>query len=152
MRRVTLSSKLTVVYKVALPIVFLLAIIWSLSVFTFGMGIWDGPVPAGFLIVVLIVTLMNLLWMGWLAIKSCYVEADGENFYVSNFGKEAVIPRADLFEATEMRWLKPYWITLKLRKPTIFGDRIIFIPPWRFGAFWTANPLVEELNAARTRW
>ena len=116
------------------------------------MGVWIERAPVGWLIIVLIVTVINLLWMGWLAVRSCRVEADDVNFYVSNFGKEAVIPRADLYEATEMRWFKPYWITLRLRRPSVFGDRIIFIPPWRIGGFWTANPLVDELNASRTRW
>ena len=116
------------------------------------MGISVGGVPTGFLAIVLVVSAINLLWMGWLALRSHEVEADAENFYVSNFGKEVVIPRADLYEATEMRWIQPYWITLRLRRPSEFGDRIMFIPPWRFGAFWTANPLVEELNSSRTKW
>ena len=152
MPRKLLSSKLTVFYKIFFPLVFLFGAVWFLAVFAFGMGVWNGRAPVGFLMLVLIVTVINLLWTGWLALRSCTVEADDENFYVSNFGKEAVIPRSDLYEATEMRWFKPYWITLRLRRPSVFGDKVIFIPPWRIGGFWTANPMVEELNAARTRW
>ncbi|HQU91744.1 MAG TPA: hypothetical protein PLK77_05570 [Pyrinomonadaceae bacterium] len=148
MQRRVLSSKLTFVYKIVFPILFVVSIVW-------GSGIWLSirKVPGlGFMTLILIVMAINLVWAGWLALRSCRVETDGENFYVSNFGTEAVIPRADLYEATEMRWLKPYWITLRLRRPSVFGDKIVFIPPWRIGGFWTANPLVEELNAARTRW
>lgn len=131
---------MTVVYKVVLPVLFLLSSIWAIGVLVFGFGGWTERAPRGFFFLVLIVCGLNLLWMGWLAIRSCHVEADDENFCVSNFGKEAVIPRSDLFEATEMRWLKPYWITLKLRRPSVLGDKIVFIPPVRFGGFWTANP------------
>ena len=152
MPRKLLSSKLTFVYKVVFPVLFVVSVIWGLGVWIFGRGVWAREAPANFLFLVLVSTALNLLWTGWLAVRSCKVEADDENLYVSNFGKEAIIPRAELYEATEMRWFKPYWITLRLRRPSVFGDKIVFIPPWRIGGFWTANPLVEELNARRTRW
>lgn len=152
MPRKQLSSKLTTFYKVILPTIFALSMAWGLVVFAFGLGVWDEPAPPSFFILIVAVTAINLSWMGWLAIKSCHIEADDDNFYVTNFAKEAVIPRSDLYEATEMRWFKPYWITLRLRRTSIFGDKIIFIPPWRIGGFWSANPLVKELNAARTKW
>ncbi len=152
MRRKLISSKMTVLYKIVLPVLFLLSSLYGIGALAFGFGIWTERAPRGFLLLVLAVTGLNLLWMGWLAIRSCHVEADDENFYVSNFGNEAVIPRSDVFAATEMRWLKPYWITLRLSRPSVFGDRIMFIPPWRIGGFWTANPLVEELNSTPPRW
>lgn len=152
MPRRLLSSRLTPFYKFVVPLLFVIWIFWVVTFLITGRDLVVGKVPAAFLLVVAIITAVNFAWMGWLALRSHKVEADAENFYVSNFGKEIVIPRADLYKATEMRWFQPYWITLRLRRPSEFGDRIMFIPPWRFGSFWTANPLVDELNSSRTRW
>lgn len=152
MPRRLLSSRFTLLYKFVFPLIFVVWLIW-LAAFLLDSGLnrLEGfPVP--FLALAAIIGLINVVWMGWLAVKSNRVEADEMNFYVSNFGKEIVIPRADLFEATEIRWIKPYWITLHLRRPSEFGVKVRFIPPWRMGAFWNANPLVNELNASRTRW
>lgn len=152
MPRRLLSSRLTPFYKFVSPLLFVVWLVWFGAFLVTGRGLGIGEVPTAFLFMVAIIMAINFAWMGWLALKSHKVEADAENFYVSNFGKEIVIPRADLYEATEMRWFQPYWITLRLRRPSEFGDRIMFIPPWRFGSFWTANPMVEELNSSRTRW
>lgn len=149
MPRRLLSSRLTFFYKFVFPLLFVAWIVW-LGAFLFaGRGVGMGQVPSGFLLLVALIAAVNFIWMGWLTLRSHRVEADAENFYVSNFGKEIVIPRSDLYEATEMRWFQPYWITLRLRRPSEFGDRIMFIPPWRFGSFWTANPMVDELNSSR---
>ena len=152
MPRKLLSSRLTFLYKFVFPVIVVVWVIWfgALFLYSESSGLQDFPIQ--FLAIGFVVAAINIVWMGWLALKSNRVEVDGENFYVSNFGKKIIIPRADLFEATEMRWVKPYWITLHLRRPSEFGDKVIFIPPWRMGAFWTANPLVDELNAMRTRW
>ena len=153
MPRRLLSSKLTFFYKFVFPLMLVIWVVLWLASFLF-----DSPSPGvkgfplEFLLIVVIVAAINFIWMGWLAFRIHKVEVDAYNFYVSNYMQEIVIPRADLYEATEMRWMQPYWITLRLRRPSEFGDRIMFVPPWRFGAFWTANPLVEELNSSRTRW
>lgn len=153
MQRTLLSSRFTFLYKYVLPLLFIGSSIWLLGYAVGAVGDHHlAQLPKGFGAFLFIFSTVGLLLHGWLAINTFRVEVDAENFYVSNFGKETVIPRADLFEATEMRWFKPYWITLHLRRPSEFGERIIFIPQWRMGAFWTANPLVDELNASRTKW
>lgn len=135
-----------------LPALFVLSVIWFGVQFFAGWLALPGDVPGGFLVLVWAITAVNFLWIGWVALRSHKVTADRENFYVSDYRREIVIPRSDLYEATEMRWIQPCWITLHLRRPSEFGDKIVFIPPWRFGAFYTANPLVDELNAARSKW
>lgn len=152
MPRVLLSSKLTPFYKIffiAAPLLY-----WVGMIRLYFLG-WFQEIDSFIFTIVSVSTLIMLAhgaWLAWQGVKTCRVEADDENFYISNFGKETVVPRSDLFEATELRWVKPYWVTLKLRRPSDFGDRILFIPPWRVGAFWTANPLIEKLNASRSRW
>ena len=151
MTRIYLSTRFTFIHKFVLPVVFVLGAIWFAVEFFEGWLYLPGDVPGGFMLIVWGMVAVNLLWIGWIAIRSYKVTADAENFYVSNYRKEIVIPRAELYEATEMRWVQPYWITLHLRGPSEFGEKIVFIPPWRFAAFWTANPLVDELNAGRAR-
>ena len=86
-------------------------------------------------------------WLSWISAQVKWVEMDAENFYVSNYWDEIVIPRSDLFEATGLNWSEAFYITLHLRRPSKFGERIIFIPPFRFAPFWRPNTIIEELNA-----
>lgn len=91
-------------------------------------------------------------WYYFFSSRFMKVEMDETNFYISNFFREITVPRSDLLNATEMRALKPYWITLWFKNPTEFGEKILFVPKWRIGAFWKANPLVQELNDSRPKW
>jgi len=138
---------MTFFHKFVFPVLYILAIFNFLRLLLF-----DDKFPKDAFILVIfpVVMLMALAVLAWLFFRANKVEMDDEYFYVSNYRKEISIPRADLYEATEMRWSQPYWITLHLRRPSEFGERIVFVPPWRFGAFWTRNPLVDDLNASRT--
>lgn len=149
MQRRVLSSGWTVFYKfLGIPTVVLMA---GYGVWVFYTPHWRN-VPGEFYFILLLALAANFAFSVWVTMRVMHVEVDEHNFYVSNYSREIVIPRSDLYEATEMRWMQPYWITLHLRRPSEFGDRIVFIPPWRLGAFWTANPLIEELNQTTSIW
>ncbi len=128
-------------------------------------GVWlglteVGPRPGsdgrllvvGFAVMCGLVLLLHL----WLAAEIKRVETDGEFLYVSNYGREIAVPLAEVAGVWEMRWMQPYWMTIRLNYASEFGDRIIFIPPFRWGAFWLPNPLVDELldmaSRARRGW
>ena len=100
MPRTLLSSRLTFVHKFVLPIIWIWGAIWLVRMFfdpNFGLS-------AELRVFICLIVALNLVWMAWITFRVVKVEADGENFYVSNYQKEIVIPRADLYEATEMRW------------------------------------------------
>ena len=97
---------------------------------------------------VVYVLVMALMLGQFMKLKK--VEIDEECLYVSNYRQEIKIPFSDVYEVTEMRWLEPFWITLHLVRPSEFGDKIVFAPPYRYMAFWSRNPLVDELKTLVT--
>lgn len=91
-----------------------------------------------------VVSLAISVWMSY-QIKRVYIY--GDHLLISDYKKEIAVPLSDIYDVTEMRWMQPYWITITFRRPTEFGDSILFIPPFRMLSFWVANPLVEEIRS-----
>lgn len=74
---------------------------------------------------------------------------DDKNLYVSDYRKEIAIPLSEIADVTENRWLHAHPVTINLRNQTVFGDKIVFMPTFKYFAFWTGHPIVGELlNAA----
>jgi hypothetical protein len=79
------------------------------------------------------------------------VSVDEEYLYVSNFIKEIAIPLSDIVDVTESRWLNTHPVTIYLKSPSEFGNKIVFMPTIRFFGF-TSHPVVSELKRlARSR-
>ncbi len=77
------------------------------------------------------------------------VSMDDKNLYVSDYRKEIAIPLSEIADVTENRWLHAHPVTINLRNQTVFGDKIVFMPTFKYFAFWTGHPIVGELlNAA----
>jgi len=45
---------------------------------------------------------------------------------------------------SEVRWINIHPVTIHLRQPSEFGDKITFMPTVRFFG-WSSHPVVEEL-------
>jgi hypothetical protein len=142
MPRRRISSLLTFVYKFIFPIFF-----------TVGGAIFFRDILRGvlsfpsfpFVFAGLVYALMLPILM-WQFVKLKKVDIDGDYLYVSNYRKEITIPLSDVYDVSEMRWMDPFWITIYLHRPSEFGERIVFIPPYRQWAFASKNPLVDELK------
>jgi hypothetical protein len=77
------------------------------------------------------------------------VRLDDNNLYVSDYRKEITIPLSEIADVTENRWLNAHPVTISLRNPTEFGDKIVFMPTLKYFVFFTGHPIVGELlNAA----
>ena len=94
------------------------------------------------------------LLFGWLIgtgfiYRSCIrlkaVSIDENFLYVSNYLKEVSIPLSEIYDVTENRWLNIHPVTIHLRSPSDFGDKIIFMPRVRF-SFLDSHPVVGELK------
>ena len=75
------------------------------------------------------------------------VDLDGEVLRVSNFREEIEIPLRDVEKVSASAFVTPELIWIPLRRPTVFGDTLVFAPAIRFfGGFWHRHPLAEELR------
>jgi hypothetical protein len=73
------------------------------------------------------------------------VRTDGSAIYVSNYLNEVRIPFDAVRDVTENRWINIHPVTIHFRHSTPFGNRIVFMPTFRFFN-WRSHPVVSELR------
>jgi len=81
-----------------------------------------------------------------LALPLKHVDVGDASFFVSDRARQIEIPFRDVATVTGSRFVNPPRVTLHLRKPCEFGDRVVFLPPLRLVSGWKARPLVKELE------
>jgi hypothetical protein len=139
-----LSSLLTLYFKVLLP---------SLWISLFGIAVIgaflendsSASAPPKFFLLALWISGTAFLY--WLCIRLKNVSIDNEFLYVSNYLKEITIPLSNIYFVTENRWVNIHPVTIHLRSPSEFGDKITFMPKIRLFPFFGSHPVVKELKA-----
>lgn len=145
--RQRLSSRWTIYYKRILPTVWISG--FAVATLALWSGAFDGPEPAplamklGFLVA----TLVGAGFLLGLAHRLEVVWIEGGNLVVSDLSTEEVVPLADIVEVTESRFGNPKTITLRLRRPGRWGDRIRFVAPVRLQLPFSDHPVVQELRS-----
>jgi hypothetical protein len=81
-----------------------------------------------------------------LALPLKHVEVGDASFFVSDRSREVEMPFRDVARVTGSRFVNPPRLTLHLRRPCEFSDRIVFGPPLRLVSGWKAHPVVKELE------
>jgi hypothetical protein len=81
-----------------------------------------------------------------LALPLKHVEVGDASFFVSDRSREIEIPFRDVARVTGSRFVNPPRVTLHLRTPCEFGDRVVFLPRLRLVSGWKAHPVVKELE------
>lgn len=84
----------------------------------------------------------------WLFSSAGYkhVSVDDDYLYVSNYLRETVIPLSDIYDVTENVWLNTHPVTIHLKSPSEFGDKIVFMPTTRYFTFFNSHPVINELK------
>lgn len=82
----------------------------------------------------------------WSCIRLKEVSVDDDFLYVSNYLKEIIIPLSEIYDVTENVWINIHPVTIRLKSPSEFGDKIVFMPTVRFFAFFSSHPVVSELK------
>jgi hypothetical protein len=75
------------------------------------------------------------------------VRIDGDRLLVSNYLREESTPLHNIVDVTESRWINLHPVTLHLRDPIGFGQRVTFMPTTRLFGFWSSHPIVADLKA-----
>ena len=65
--------------------------------------------------------------------------------YISNYMREIAVPPTAIKSVSENRWINTHPVTISFRNMTAFGDKVTFIPTWRF-LQWRRHPVVDELR------
>jgi uncharacterized membrane protein (DUF485 family) len=145
MRR--LSSRMTFFYKRVFPV------IWFGFLATFMAGALGAPLiggstsgsPAAFLLIPVIMMIAGYFMMKKLVFDLVDEVLDGGDvLVVRNGGREEQVALADIMNVGYAPLMNPPRVTLSLRSPTQFGDRISFCAPVRFLPFAT-SPVIDEL-------
>lgn len=69
---------------------------------------------------------------------------DGDTLVVKDRGREQRIELADIKNVNYSSLVNPPRVTLSLRRPTVFGDHVVFCAPLRFVPFST-SPIIDDL-------
>jgi hypothetical protein len=81
----------------------------------------------------------------WLGFQLKKVSVDDKFLYVSNYLKEISIPLSDIELVTQNKWLNVRPVTVHLKRVSVFGCKIKFMPPVEFKFGFKDHPVVEEL-------
>ena len=82
----------------------------------------------------------------WSCIRLKEVSVDEDFLYVSNYLKEVAIPLSEIQDVTENVWVNIHPVTIHLKSPSEFGDKIVFMPTVRFFTLFSSHPVVTELK------
>jgi hypothetical protein len=149
-----LSSRLTFFYKRVFPILWFgilaLAMIGSVAI---GWRTGQQPLPLFFVPII-------MMAFGYFMMKKMVfnlvdeVFDAGDALVVKNGAEQELIPLADITNISYAQMMNPPQVTLSLRQPTSFGDKVTFCAPTRLVPFAT-SPLIDDLikrvDAARRR-
>ena len=138
-----LSSLQTVLMKIVYPVMW----IPSFGFVTFMMP-FDGPngrdFPPKWLFMVGFVA--SAVFVYWSCVRLKEVSVDDQFLYVSNYLKEVSIPLSEIYDVTENKWINIHPVTIHLKSPSEFGEKIVFMPKTRSFAFFSSHPVVNELK------
>lgn len=79
---------------------------------------------------------------------------DGDSLLIKNGGQEQRIALTDIKNVNYAPYMNPPRVTLSVRRPTVFGDKISFSAPIRFMPFSTSpviDDLINRIDAARQK-
>ena len=142
----TLSSRQTALMKFVVPV------LWTLAFGGVVVMLWSeragrSPVPIEWKWMVLLIWFVGglLIWRNCARLKR--VQLDGGTLLVSDYRTTIRVPARDIEEVTENRWISMHPVTLHFRRPTEFGNEVVFMPKVRPFGFVSSHPVVAELRA-----
>ena len=150
-----LSARTTFFYKRIFPFMWFGFLVIFLGVGLSNAAKTGQPAALGFIIVPIFMTAI-----GYVVFKNMILDLvdevwdAGDTLVVRNKGQDEPIALADIINVSYSPLVNPPRVTLTLRTPGTFGDKVAFCVAKRMWQF-SSNPMVDELirrvDAARTR-
>jgi len=136
-----LSSSLTFIYKFVFPTVWLGGFtLGTVTMFVTG----KGPAP-----VFALATLFGLVVFATTCFPLKTVHTTTGGLLVGNFSEEITVPYGQVHAVVERKWTNPRVITVWLKSPGRFGEKIVFIPhgvSFLGLIFWRDHPATELIR------
>lgn len=139
----TLSSLQTFLMKIIFPVIWIPLFGFGTLTRIFGGFEGPGPQPTWLFLVIWIAASAFIYWN---CVRLKVVSVDDNFLYVSNYLKEIAVPLSEIYDVTENLWINIHPVTIHLRSPSEFGDKIVFMPKTRLFAFFSSHPVVDELK------
>lgn len=155
-----ISSGMTFFYKRVFPVIWFgfLALFIALPLVRSGVGGSVSGPPLGFLVMPVFMAIFGYFIMKKLVFDLVdEVLDDGDALLIRNGGTEERVALADIINVGYAQLSNPPRVTLSLRNPGQFGDRVTFCAPVPFNPFrmFSTNPTIDDLirriDAARQR-
>jgi hypothetical protein len=149
-----LSSKWTFFNKRVTPVIWLGSVAGLVITLLIALGSGASVDPGIFVFPVLVLTLVGAV------ISKFYVDLvdevwdAGDSLLVKNRGREDRIVLNNVLKVTHAKFTNPSCITLTLRMPSRFGEKVCFLAPQRLNPFSKdpiAMDLIARVDAARHR-
>lgn len=137
-----LSSLQTFLMKVIFPVFW--TTIWGIGTVVMFFTEEGKTAPPKFIF--LLIWIIGTAFLYWSCMRLKAVSVDEDLLYVSNYLKEISIPLSNIYDVTENRWINIHPVTIHLKSPSEFGDKIIFMPKVRVFSFFSSHPVVAELK------
>ena len=140
-----MSSKMTFFYKRIFPVIWFgfLAVFF---VIVLTQSLAANPISnLPFLIVPVVMAIFGYQMMKKMTFNLVDAVFDlGDALLLRNGGQEERIALADIKNVNYSPYMSPPLVTLSLRRPSVFGDAIVFCAPLRLWPF-SLNPMIEKL-------
>jgi hypothetical protein len=141
-----LSSKWTWFYKFAFPTLWVGGFAFSTLIMFLAPDSWKEGDSRELRWVFLGVTVVGTLLFYWSCMRLKGVRLRGDVLLISNFETEIEVPLRDVEQISGSLLVNPELMWLRFRRPTEFGTKVVFMPPFRFFHGFSRHPLVEELQ------
>lgn len=138
--RKIISSRLTFVYKFIVP-AFNVLTVGGVGVIILTMRHETLGIHIILLVAIILVLMTSFVYF---SIKK--IELDDDVLYISNFHETISVHRSNIEAVTQNVLFNPEVVKIKFKNGTIFGDSIRFTPKYRYFAFFSKHPIVEELQ------
>jgi hypothetical protein len=141
-----LSSCWTFIYKIVFPVIWISA--FGIGTLMLWLGEFDQPqspsmeVKWGFLFTWLAGSSLIL----WLALHLKTVALKGDTLLIKNYSREDTVTLSSINRISETRFINPKTIKLNLYSPCVFGEKVVFIPKFKFYNPFDQHPIVKLLK------
>jgi hypothetical protein len=148
-----MSSRMTFSYKRIFPVIWFgfLAVFFGIALVK---GLTADPISnLPFLVVPVVMAILGYQIMKKMAFNLVDEVFDlGDALLVCNGGQEERIALADIKNVNFFPYMSPPQVTLSLRRPSVFGETIVFCAPARLMPLSTSpmiEKLIDRIDAAR---
>jgi hypothetical protein len=153
-----ISSGMTFFYKRIFPVIWFgfLAFFMAIPFIAPLMGISVPGSPMAFLVVPVIMMIMGYVTMKKLVFDLVDEVLDaGDALVIRNGHLEDRVALSNITNVGYAQFMNPPRVTLSLRNPSVFGDRVSFCAPVSLIPTFSTSPIIDEvikrIDAARRR-